>query len=164
MKRYVFALLFVATAAHAQTPPDLAYFCTPQVTAGLYYNAPQKKWVGVPFKPPTPFVLRLKFQSTKKEKIYTFSQEEPVNYYTATMTEQGTSSPGTCRGQDRVFESPVKIVSDDRTFDCTLNITDYRFNLKSNRFLAAYIVGYVDGTDSNADNPSVTAGICTKIE
>jgi hypothetical protein len=36
-----------------------------------------------------------------------------------------------------------------------MNITDYIFNLTNNRYLSAYMYGYVSGKDSNDDTPMV---------
>jgi hypothetical protein len=41
---------------------------------------------------------------------------------------------------------------------------DYQFNLRTNRFLGAYLEGYVDGKDNNDDTPFVSGGTCSKID
>ena len=47
---------------------------------------------------------------------------------------------------------------------CEVALTRYRFNLRNNRFLAAYLEGYTDGANDNKNTPYVAAGMSTKIE
>jgi hypothetical protein len=47
---------------------------------------------------------------------------------------------------------------------CRTEFYDYKFNLKASRFDEAYLIGYVNGHDTNDDTPVVAGGVCTKIE
>ena len=41
---------------------------------------------------------------------------------------------------------------------------EYKFNLKNNRFLRAYLAGYVNGMNENSDTPYVSDGTCIKTD
>ena len=157
------AAMLQNTAAHAQQGKDMAYYCTSEVATGLFYNKDLKRWVSTNFKPSDPFVLRLKFEETKMEKEYSFSTEELATYYTLTMTPKGTDNAAECRKYGSGTTAKMRVF-DYLYFACNSNLTDYQINLKTGRFLAAYSVGYINGSDNNNDNPAMTAGTCTKIQ
>ena len=72
--------------------------------------------------------------------------------------------PQPCKNYRQQPPSNNVVISPDMVFSCNAYNHEYQFNLKAHRYLAAYLVGYVDGEDVNDDTPSVTAGVCTKIE
>ena len=41
---------------------------------------------------------------------------------------------------------------------------EYKFNLKNNRFLRAYLAGCVNGMNENSDTPYVSGGTCIKTD
>ena len=42
---------------------------------------------------------------------------------------------------------------------------NYKFNFsKAGRFVEAYLMGYINGLDTNDDTPMLSGGACTKIE
>lgn len=163
MKRILTALFLLPLAAHAQDKGNHSYFCKTEVAGGLHYNETVKKWTSTSFKPQEDFVLRLKYVETKVEKIWQYaSKEEPVTYYSVTLTPKGTTSPYNCFAHDttngQVRVTPTTMIV------CNSNLTDYKFNLGGGRFLSAYLFGYVDGLDKNDNTPGVAGGTCTKIE
>ena len=44
------------------------------------------------------------------------------------------------------------------------NSDNYKFNMKAGRFVEAYLMGYVNGRNTNDDTPVLSGGVCKKIE
>jgi len=153
--------LMSAVSVKAIEPKDVSYFCVAEAAGGLSFSAPQKKWVGTVFKVTEKFVLRLKYIDAKfgtgkwdKDELYT-------NFEVA-LTPAGTNSESRCLQLGSGDKKSVSVSQYD-SFTCSASIEEYYFNLKTNRYLNVYPFGYVDGTDSNENTPSVTGGVCTKI-
>ncbi len=137
-----------------------AIFALQRWLSGLAYNANSKRWEGVSFKPGKAFVLRMKFVAERQEKVIT--KEETVQDFETTLTEAGTSQPRPCYNL-KTFKT-VTTVNSFNSLACNSSFTEYRFDFDSNRFIGAYLVGYVGGEDTNKDTPYVTGGTCTKID
>lgn len=163
MKKCVFGIaLLCTTSVQAQDFKDASYFCTVEMAGGISYDGSSKRWQSTIFNPSGKFVLRLKFEHAKMEKLFSFSELEKVGYYSISMTNAGTNSPSVCRryGGDTTPHVQIR----DGYFYCSRNLTDYKFNLRTNRFVSSYMVGYIDGEDKNDNTPAITAGTCTKID
>jgi hypothetical protein len=61
------------------------------------------------------------------------------------------------RGKDKTTSA-----DQDGTLNCATALFEYKFNLKNNRFLRAYLVGYVNGMNENSNTPYVSGGTCIK--
>jgi hypothetical protein len=124
------------------TPPQNAsYFCTVDFAGGLSFNENLKKWQSTTFRADRKFVLRLKFVASRTQKNY-LGHDEPVLDFSVTITEAGSNSPSKCTSEG----SNVVTVDQFNYVRCSTALTDYVVNLENNRFLASYIVGYVDGS------------------
>jgi hypothetical protein len=120
-----------------------------------------KKWKGTAFNADGKFVLRLKHLRTRVRKTL-FGDDETVHDYNVTITKAGSNSPSSCANYPEqhvtVNEySPLICVGGD-------DLQEYRFSLKTNRFLSTYLYGYIDGKDSKENTPSIEGGTCTKID
>jgi hypothetical protein len=102
------------------------------------------------------------------EKLFSFSEkEELITYYVVTLTDKGKSNRIPCYDDGNAnteFRYAIKLGSNYRV-SCSSALTDYRFNLKTGRFLSGYLEGFVNGgEDAKSDTPALTAGTCTKID
>jgi hypothetical protein len=121
-----------------------------------------KKWASAKFRCGKGFMLKLQLLRSAKEKMYESApQPTAVNRFSVTVTEAGSNTDRPCK-DPRDYNSPVSIWGDG-WMRCESSLTEYRFNPVTNRFLAAYLQGYIHGEDNNNDTPNITAGICTKI-
>ena len=158
-------LLFLGSVlAEAQVAPkDGSYLCVVEVSAGLRYNERTKKWESATFRPTTKFTMRMKSLRSITRKDF-IGNDQPVHVFDVTTTKAGSSKELPCEKPGEPIE-PVVIGGDDVGFDCLgADLQEYRFNLKTDRFLTAYMGGYVDGANSNADTPYINGGTCTKID
>jgi hypothetical protein len=161
-KTFAFALsvlLVTGAQANAQGRPEGSYFCSSEIAAGLKYDPSLKEWRSVTFKEKEKFVLKLRFVRAEQEVNYT------VETYNLTITREGNDTANDCFAQNYGLAGDPREVqahAQFRTFNCYNLFHSYRFNMKTNRFLSAYIDGYVDG-DNNENTPSFDAGKCTKI-
>ena len=156
-----FALVLAyGLSATAQPLNDGVYLCTKEFSGGLAYDAKTKKWHSTTFKPDGKFVLRLKYTGQIIEK--TFGSEKIAYYqYDIMLTPAGTSEEYSC-----IDPGGRKTVSirDRLYFRCGSLSGYYAFDLQNNRFLQAYLEGYVGGRDNNDDTPFVAGGTCSKIQ
>lgn len=149
----ILLLAFSYEKAAAQELKTEAYACKVEFTGGLAYDANSKSWRSTTFQPKGKFVFRLK--SVKPEKIDLHAVD-----YEATVTEAGKNREVSCvRGKDKTTNA-----DQDGTVSCATALFDYKFNLKNNRFLRAYLAGYVNGLNENSDTPGVSGGTCTKTD
>ncbi len=169
LKRYLLrglaVLIFISVSDEvvAQNRKDLAYFCVSEFAGGLSYNATTGKWESSRFRVDAKFVLRFKFLKSRMGKDF-LGEDEPVHDYNITLTASGSNYAALCEDFFRPNDREIITTNDNEFFRCTASLTEYIFNLKSNRFLAAYLLGYVSGEDNNKNTPSVSGGTCTKIE
>src|SRR5215813_10849546 len=150
----ILLLPFMATitfaASFAQQAKEGTYSCAAESSGGIFYNNQTKKWEGTGFRPLSKFVLKLKYVRTATE----------VDEYAATITPDGSNDAIAC-GADR-----TQLVQIDELdfLICRTRFYNYKFNLKTGRFVEAYLMGYINGQDTNDDTPVVSGGACRKIE
>lgn len=154
-----FALLM--DPANAIEARSAAYYCNPEASGGLSYDEQQKKWTSSHFRPGKGFVLKLQLLSSNREKMFDWTEPSTVNRFSVTVTEAGSSRESPCRNL-KDYKAPID-VWDEGWLRCEAGLTEYRFNAGNNRFLKAYLVGYVGGDDDNQNTPALTIGVCTKI-
>lgn len=156
-------VLSIATSALAGiAPKDASYFCVEEFAGGLAYNEHTSKWEGATFKPKSKFVMRMKHLRSTTRKDYR-GRDEPAQVFDVTLTEAGSNYGSRCSNQ-REPSGFIVFGGDDMEFGCFGRLKEFQFNLANNRFLSAYLVGYFDGPDNNADTPAVAGGVCTKID
>jgi hypothetical protein len=156
-------LLFnaIAVCSSSAQSNSASYFCVVEFAGGLAYNETLRRWDAARFRPEGKFVLRM--QLLKSRTIKTFSEkEEVVHDYMVTITKSGANSAIPCTS-DSPQSRPAVTVDSYGWLTCSSSLTDYKFNLKTNRFISAYLIGYADGRDTNSDTPSISGGTCTKI-
>jgi hypothetical protein len=163
MKAVMLAAGFVAAgmACAKADEKEVSYFCTSEFAGGLAYNDVSKKWEGTTFRTRDRFVLKLRLVDSGVDQYG--SSQFKYSIYLVTVTLAGTNDAGQCVKDGmgdprriRVWESGI--------VECEANVTFYKFNIRNNRFIAAYLHGYVDGADNNKNTPSVDGGTCTKIQ
>jgi hypothetical protein len=146
---------------YAQMPAEQTYFCIAEMAGGLSYSTTEKRWRGATFKANEKFVLKLKLNRTRVQKDF-LGKDETVGDYSVTVTESGKNVSQPCYGKRAPH--PKEVTLDEYMIvNCSHNLTDYRFNLKTNRFMGVYFIGYVDGADNNENTPAITGGTCTRI-
>jgi hypothetical protein len=134
----------------AQQSTEGSYSCTAESSGGIFYNDQTKKWEGTGFRPLSKFILRLKYVRTTPEK----------DEYAVTVTRNGDNNALPC-----ISYRTQLVQTDEFGFlICRTDFYNYKFNLKAGRFVEAYLMGYINGHDTNADTPVVSGGVCTKIE
>jgi hypothetical protein len=134
-----FAALLSATCASALEPRDAAYYCTSEFSGGLDYDKTRQRWESTTFNPSIKFVLKLKFlrARTGKEAL---DKAETLNDYAVTITDAGAKIQSSCTPPDGNFNSPITLARDSFEFRCSRYfISEYLFNLETNRFLEAYV-------------------------
>lgn len=154
------ALILLSNSASAFPAKDASYYCNAVATGGLWFNANSGQWEPTKFKPDRKFVLKLRFLAQRQQKNI-FDQIETVGDFEITLTEAGTNNDLPCLNLKDF--GPRNSIGTENWLVCTSSLSEYRFDLNTNRFLAAYLQGYVSGKDTNDDTPAVTAGVCTKI-
>ena len=145
-----FAALVPATASLAQQPNEGAYYCAAESSGGIVYNERTKKWEGTNFRPFSKFTLKFKYVRT------TPNGDE----YAVTITPDGKNDVLQCypyRTQFPQFDEFGYLI-------CRTDFFSYKFNLKAGRFVEAYLMGYINGRDTNEDTPMLSAGTCTKVQ
>lgn len=153
-------LLGLPLPAGAQTYSG-AYYCVTEFAGGLSYDEGRNTWESARLRTDTKLVLRLKYEGTVKHKDG--MGETLWENYTVTLTTAGEEYAAPCTSD---FEYPIKtvLVGGYGHVACTANLTLYRFNLRNNRFLAAYLQGFINGADNNDNTPNVAGGRCTKTD
>lgn len=147
-------LPFMATmtfaVSFAQQSKEGTYSCAAESSGGIFHNNQTKKWEGTSFRPLSKFVLKLKYVRTTTE----------ADEYAITIMPDGSNDAVACTA-DR---TPLVQIDEFDFLVCRTRFYNYKFNLKAGRFLEAYLMGYVNGQDTNNDTPVVSGGVCTKIE
>ncbi|WP_061029718.1 hypothetical protein [Bradyrhizobium sp. CCH5-F6] len=162
--RQLFILLglcVLAGPADAIAPRSATYYCTPDAAGGVSYDKQLQRWNAANFRPAKAFVLKLNHLSSAREKMFDGAELSAVNRFNVALTESGSSKDIPCRNM-RDFSKPIE-VWDEGWVRCDFNLTELRFNPENNRFLTAYLVGYVSGDDDNSDTPVIGIGVCTKL-
>ena len=153
-------MVLSSTCTAQQLVENGAYFCTAELSGGLYYNQSAKSWQSTTLRPDHKFVVRIRYLETKKEALAE-GITETYGYYEISITDSGKSFALPCwsLGGEHVGK-----MDRYKQIDCSAGVRDYRFNFEYNRFLETYVIGYVEGRDSNDDTPSISGGTCTRIE
>lgn len=154
MKTLVTALtLLVCSRTYAQDN-GIVYFCVGGWSGGGKYVSRQKHWDGAKLDHNSvKFMLKL----TKVLAPKTNSTE--FDKYNVGLGDIGADLAIPCRdinGYD--------LYAIDNVITCTQSYMEYRFNLNNMRFLRVNGQGFLDGKDIEANTPSISGGICTKIE
>jgi|SRR5579862_436281 len=154
---------FLPSMSNAQNNNDAAYYCTEEASGGLQYDKLVKKWVGIGFNATHTFVLKLNFLRTfVRKKATQFDHDETISVYEVTIADAGENDGNQCEsdGNKEVF------VGDNSLAVCRDVFIDYKINLKNNRYLAIYAVGFAVGwqSDEDSDTPYIEGGTCTKID
>lgn len=158
------AVLALCGQAFAQVPEDGSYFCTVESSGGLSFNNSEKRWEGTRFKSTERFVLKLHMTGKRTvPHLFDKNRTDQVYDYDVWLTQAGKSSPSRCFGMYPTPFSEKVVVRSVTRILCNSSLTEYQFNLETNRFLSAYLRGFVDGEDNNDNTPAVSAGTCTKI-
>ncbi|MCK1459614.1 hypothetical protein IVB34_14755 [Bradyrhizobium sp. 2] len=154
-------IALASTTARAIEPRDRTYYCTPEAVGGVRYDEQLKKWRSANFRPSGNFVLKLQYVSSRKDRMFSGADESTVHEFKVTVTEAGSSKELPCTNM-RDYKLPISVWPDGWVL-CSASLSEYKFSPANNRYLAAYLVGFVDGTDNNEDTPSIAVGVCTKI-
>ena len=145
-----FMVSISAALSFAQQSKDGAYSCAAESSGGIFYNDQTKKWAGTSFRPLSKFILRLKYVRTTTEG----------DEYAVTVTPNGRNDALPC-----ISYRTQLVQTDEFGFlVCRTEFHNYKFNLKTGRFVEVYLMGYINGHDTNDDTPVVSGGVCTKIE
>jgi hypothetical protein len=145
-----FVATITVTVSLAQQPNEGAYYCAAQSSGGIVYNERTKKWEGTSFRPLSKFTLKFKYVRTAPNG----------DEYAVTITPDGKNDVLACnpyRTQFVQFDEFGYLI-------CRTDFFNYKFNLKAGRFIEAYLMGYINGRDSNDDTPMLSGGVCTKVE
>jgi hypothetical protein len=154
MMRLFVAGLLVAIASNAVAEEKASYFCTAEVSGGIYFDNQTKHWIGATFKAEKRFVLNTTLISERTD----YGVLKTI--FHVTKTDAGSNDSTPCKESGQVG---IDVTSAFREIRCTVGAFNLVFGRDINRFLMIYPEGYVKGEDNNDDTPSVIAGICTKI-
>ncbi|HEY6020763.1 MAG TPA: hypothetical protein VIY48_12970 [Candidatus Paceibacterota bacterium] len=144
------AATITVTVSWAQQPNEGAYSCAAESSGGIVYNEQTKKWEGTSFRSITKFTLKLKYVRTATN----------ADEYDVTITPQGRNDALPCLS----YRTQLVQIDEFGYLICRTEFFDYKFNLKAGRFIEAYLMGYVNGHNSNDDTPMLSGGVCTKVE
>ncbi|MCA1514559.1 hypothetical protein [Bradyrhizobium sp. NBAIM01] len=155
------ALCVFAGPASAIAPKNATYYCTNEAAGGVSYEERQSRWAGTVFRPSKPFVLKLNYLGSSREKMYEWADPSDVARFNVTVTAAGSNKDIPCYD----LRDPLKpiLVWGNGWVRCESSLSEIRFNTENNRFMRAYLVGYVDGEDNNENTPSISIGVCTKL-
>jgi hypothetical protein len=157
----VLGVLLITTGSQSRAlGQDTTYVCSSEIEAGMMYDPSLREWRGAKFKHIQKFVLKLKFVRAQQ------NGPEQIDVYNVSIRPDGDDLPTALTncfaekyGQPG---DPLEVQAAYGRLTCATLFRTYKFNIKNNRFLSAYIEGYVDG-DKNDNTPAFAAGKCTKI-
>ncbi len=170
-------LLLLSSTTHPQQSKNGTYDCVIEWSGGGKYNSATKLWEGSGFNPNSmepKFTLRVTYLGRDATKPTTTTPFQFDDYYNITITPSGWPTPIECAkdGSNNVYV--IRNVDDGSiAFDCTswsnvgiFRLYQYRFNLRSNRFLRSYPGRYLAGNDDRdvIDPPYISGGTCTRVE
>lgn len=159
--KYCFVVLLgLLSPAGAQTFSG-SYYCVTEFAGGLSFDESRKAWGSARLQNENKFVLRLRYEGAVKQKDAL--SDTLWENYTVTLTAEGDKYTVSCTS-DFDYPSKTILVGGYGYVSCTSDLTLYRFNLRTNRFLTAYLQGFVNGADNNDNTPNVAGGLCTKID
>ena len=162
-----YATLFAvisSSASIAQIEKKTTYFCTTEMVGGLIYNEASKKWESAEFKVDSKYIIQLVLLGNRmREKFMKFEQDEMLLDYEVVIKQTGDQYDTSCR-VSKEAETETVTVGKKYILECSSDFGQLKFNLMNNRFLLAYMHGYVDGKDDKKNTPSMKGGVCTKIQ
>jgi len=79
-------MVLSSTCPAQQLVGNGAYFCTAELSGGLYYNQSAKSWQSTTLRPDHKFVVRIRYLETKKEALAE-GITETYGYYEISITE-----------------------------------------------------------------------------
>jgi hypothetical protein len=124
---------YIFATAALSKEPD-SYLCIPDKATGFSYDHRSKSWVS------TNFNLRgAKFLLIKTSKGWEWR-------------DFGASLGQSCEAD-----------ADGDLIICNLVLHEHKMSRKTLRFINSYLVGYVNGGDSDANTPSITIGKCSPL-
>ena len=130
----------------------------------LVWDQALKAWRGAIFQSGDNFILSMTLVGRQRN----FQSKQDYLRYEVNITPSGTNTSEVCFDNDPSASDPTERkkvkVYDDLQFVCSSVVREYEFNLRANRFLVFYLLGYFDGRDNNENTPSVSGGMCTKVE
>jgi hypothetical protein len=152
-------LLLLSSTAYSQQP-ETTYNCVTEFAGAGWYNSTAKRWEGGALNPRSTgdFNLRMTFigrHNTGDINIPPFDFE----YYNVFIEQLRYVQ--SCVGSDG---KPIVIMGSNRIITCFAPYYLYSFNPKTNRFLKSTLYGFIDGDDSNVNQPYIAGGTCTKVE
>jgi hypothetical protein len=77
------------------------------------------------------------------------------------LTKSGASNPVPCFG---FTVGLTPILKQDNTLKCDSKLSKYVFNFTTNKYLRAYMHGYIYNAKNNSDTPVIAGGICTSLD
>lgn len=161
-------LLYAPDALFAQTPSLLGqtpYLCATEFAGGLGFDPVRKRWRGsalVTSEKDNKFFIGVKLLRNRSEPLPYIGGEVRFVDYLVTITAWGANNAIGCYGPEANENRTVSLKEGDMEIKCRSELTEYVFNLKTNRFLAAYFGGYTDGNDNQDNTPGMSGGTCTK--
>jgi hypothetical protein len=133
------------------------YFCQGDAMAGVSYSEAAKRWQGTVFAAGSKVIMKV--MTTAQLVSETDESLSRVDYIVM-VNDLGSKVDWPCRVMDVTDRSGVY---KDGSFRCATPFNVYNLNFENLRYTDVYLPGYVDGQDNNRNTPSVTAGICSRI-
>jgi len=146
---------FTTASAQFEAGREASYSCAAAATGGIIYDEETRKWTGTAFRASLEFALRVRFLGTHVGKSFT-GLDQTFYDFNVTITPKGSNFPIRCY---REFDTPVSATRDNSVLECYADHL-YRINLKTNRFLAARLDGYLDGNNDKDRAALVSGGTC----
>jgi hypothetical protein len=131
------------------------YDCSSVMTGGLAYEPTTQQWGSARLKDD---LVRFKLKLTPLSK----TDEIGSRLVKVTIETEGSHDPIPCWTIAGNAEE-VPLGARDRTLSCKTFARSYRFNIETNRFIAANLNGYIDG-DKAGDTPYLALGKCTPAD
>lgn len=145
---------------NAQTYGDGSYYCVAEFAGGVAYDTKLKRWDSATFRPHEKFIVNFKYIGPHYvgDKSYT-------DDYLVTVTPAGSSKTETCKTHYHETSDKIEFERSVGRGDCETSLHRYTFGLKYKRFLRTFeFGGYEIGMDQETDTPSISGGVCTKIQ
>src|SRR5215813_7056213 len=116
-------MVLSSTCPAQQLVGNGAYFCTAELSGGLYYNQSAKSWQSTTLRPDHKFVVRIRYLETKKEALAE-GITETYGYYDISIADSGKSFALPCwsLGGEHVGK-----MDRYKQIDCSAGVRDYRF-------------------------------------
>ncbi|MCF7647311.1 hypothetical protein KQ944_18350 [Bacillus subtilis] len=120
---------------------------------GIVYNKDLDSFVGTRFRPKDSFILSLNRYA---------AADTGAPRYNVKITDEGSSNAFPCLNYS--VDGRIPFVTTGGVLRCTSSLTEHIFDFSTNRYLKAYMYGYTDGEKDNSNTPSITGGVCTRID